>query len=132
MELSGISYSFLAYFVVFAILVGYIVKFLYNTPSYQPLNEGFYGGVARGSGLPQCLRTLPEGSELLDVLINQAGGNKAAADTVDLAEDACDAAAAADSTAAASNTSLNSAKFSGLNEEFPPLLSGKVDCARLS
>jgi hypothetical protein len=83
MELSGISYSFLAYFVVFAILVGYFVKFLYNTPSYQPLNEGFYGGVARGSGHPDCLRTLPEGSQLLDVLINQAGGNKAAAEASD-------------------------------------------------
>ncbi len=83
MELSVIPYSFLVYFIVFAVLVGIFVNFLYNTPSYEPVTETFYGGVARGSGHPDCLRTLPEGSQLLDVLIQRAGGNKVAAEGSD-------------------------------------------------
>ena len=83
MELSEIPYAFIVYFILFAVLIGLFVNFLYNTPSYQPVNEPFFGGVARGSGHPDCLRTLPEGSQLLDIIIKQAGGNKAAAEASD-------------------------------------------------
>jgi len=62
------SYSAMLYLVLFAVLVFFLVRFLLNTPSYPRMEEGFYGGVARGSGHPDCLRTLPEGSEILDVL----------------------------------------------------------------
>lgn len=35
--------------------------------------EGFYGGVARGSGHPDCLRTLVNGSQTLDYFTRVAG-----------------------------------------------------------
>jgi len=76
MELSDISYSFVFYIVLFAILVYFFVNFLYNTPSYQQLNEGFYGGVAAGSGTPLCLRDLPEGSEILNALMEGVNKNR--------------------------------------------------------
>jgi hypothetical protein len=41
---------------------------MFFTPKYKRVDEGFFGGVARGSGHPDCLRTIPEGSEILDVL----------------------------------------------------------------
>jgi len=75
MDLSGIPFTFLVYFIVFAILVGLFVNFLYNTPSYQPLNEGFYGGVARGSGLPLCSRNLDEGPEILNTIQTPTNGS---------------------------------------------------------
>ena len=77
MALSDISYSFIFYIVLFALFVGVFVYFLYNTPSYNRVDEGFYGGVARGSGHPDCVRTLPEGAEILDVLTGRIESNKA-------------------------------------------------------
>jgi hypothetical protein len=38
------------------------------------MKEGF-GGVARGSGHPDCVRTLPEGAELLDALQSRVAAN---------------------------------------------------------
>jgi hypothetical protein len=35
--------------------------------------EGFFGGVARGAGHPDCLRNLNEGPELLDIVRSAAG-----------------------------------------------------------
>lgn len=55
--------------IVVALCVGLIVSYIYFTPKYPRLDEGFFGGVARGSGHPDCLRTLPEGSEILNVLM---------------------------------------------------------------
>ena len=68
MDIAPTSYSAMLYLVFFAVLVFFLLRFLLNTPSYPRMEEGFYGGVARGSGHPDCLRTLPEGSEILDVL----------------------------------------------------------------
>ena len=54
-----------------AVLVGVGVYFMFFTPKYTRATEsteGFFGGVARGSGHPDCLRTLPEGSEILDMI----------------------------------------------------------------
>lgn len=75
MELSDISYSFVFYIVLFTVLVYFFVNFLYNTPSYQPMKEGFYGGVSRGSGHQDCTRTLPEAAELLGVLQPRINAN---------------------------------------------------------
>ena len=57
-------------FVLFmlAIILFFTVKIMSTTPFYKYFSEGFFGGVARGSGEPDSLRTLPEGSELLDIL----------------------------------------------------------------
>lgn len=73
MELSNISYTFVLYIIFIAVVVGTIVNFFYNTPQYKRINEPFYGGVARGAGHPDCLRTLPEGSEILTVFLGRMG-----------------------------------------------------------
>lgn len=62
----NLPYKFIFYILVTGMIVGLLVKFMLDTPPYQ-YNEGF-GGIARGSGQPDSLRTLPEGSEILDVL----------------------------------------------------------------
>ncbi len=69
------SYSAVFYLVVFAVLVGFLVYFFLTTPKYPRVDEPFYGGVARGSGHPDCLRTLPEGSEILDALTTRIQGS---------------------------------------------------------
>ena len=51
-----------------AIIIFFTVKIMSSKPFYNYFSEGFFGGVARGSGEPDSLRTLPEGSELLDIL----------------------------------------------------------------
>lgn len=68
--LSGIPplpYKFILYIIVICVIVGLLVQFMVSTPQFTNVYEGF-GGIARGSGKPDSLRTLPEGSEILDVL----------------------------------------------------------------
>ena len=52
----------------------FLVKIFYFNPMYPRIGEGFYGGVARGAGHPDCLRTLPEGAELLDMVSKRVKG----------------------------------------------------------
>jgi hypothetical protein len=66
-----IPYTMIFTIILVAVLVGFFVHFMYFTPKFPRTNEGFFGGVARGSGHPDCLRTLPEGSEILDVLLSR-------------------------------------------------------------
>lgn len=68
MDLSVIPFKLILSVIILAIIVGFIVSFVFYTPKYKRVDEGFFGGVARGSGHPDCLRTLPEGSQILDVL----------------------------------------------------------------
>ena len=68
MESLQVPYRLVLTIVVIAVIVGLIVNLMYFTPKYKRVDEGFFGGVARGSGHPDCLRTLPEGSELLDLV----------------------------------------------------------------
>lgn len=75
MDLSNIPYMLIFSIIVACIFVGLIVYFMYSTPKYKRVDEGFFGGVARGSGHPDCLRTLPEGSEILDVLLGRVDAN---------------------------------------------------------
>jgi hypothetical protein len=77
MDLSQVPYTLIFYIILSAIIVGLVVYFMLFTPKYKHVNEGFYGGVARGSGHPDCLRTLPEGSEILDTLLGRIEANKA-------------------------------------------------------
>lgn len=70
MQISDIPFTLIFYLLVVIIIVGILVNFILFTPKYKGVNEGFFGGVARGSGHPDCLRTLPEGSEILNVLID--------------------------------------------------------------
>lgn len=76
MELSGIPYMLIINIILTAILVGVVVYVFYFIPKYRHVDEGFFGGVARGSGHPDCLRTLPEGSQILDVLLNKGISDK--------------------------------------------------------
>ena len=78
MELSKVPYMLIINLILAAILVGGLVYFMFFTPKYKRSsmsNEGFFGGVARGSGHPDCLRTLPEGSEILDTLLRRVDVN---------------------------------------------------------
>jgi hypothetical protein len=77
MELANVPYILIMNVLLAAVLVGLLVYFMFFTPKYKRVNEGFFGGVARGSGHPDCLRTLPEGSEILDTLLNRATANSA-------------------------------------------------------
>lgn len=54
-----------------ALLIGGVVKFMNTTHVYPRPYEGFYGGIAKGSGTPDCLRTLPEASRLLEMLLGR-------------------------------------------------------------
>jgi len=60
--------------VLIAVFAWFIAKTFYFNPAYPRIGEGFYGGVARGAGHPDCLRTLPEGSELLDMVSSRVKG----------------------------------------------------------
>jgi hypothetical protein len=66
-----VPYKLVLTILVVAVTVGLVVNLMFFTPKYKRVDEGFYGGVARGSGHPDCLRTLPEGSELLNLLTNK-------------------------------------------------------------
>lgn len=75
MELSGVPYMLIFNILLAAVFVGLLVHFMFFTPKYKRVDEGFFGGVARGSGHPDCLRTLPEGSEILDTLLGRIEAN---------------------------------------------------------
>jgi hypothetical protein len=75
MDLSEVSYTLIINVLLAAVLIGLVVHFMFFTPKYKRQDEGFFGGVARGSGHPDCLRTLPEGSEILDILLSRVAAN---------------------------------------------------------
>lgn len=56
--------------VIIAIVVFFIVRMMSTTPMFTFMSEGF-AGVTRGSGEPDSPRTLPEGSQLLDILASR-------------------------------------------------------------
>ena len=68
MDFSQVPYRFIIGIILLSIIIFFVVKFMFYTPKYKRVDEGFYGGVVRGSGHPDCLRVLPEGSEILDIL----------------------------------------------------------------
>jgi len=61
--------------VALATIVYGLIYFMNTTPNYNRVDEGFYGGVARGSGHPDCLRTLPEAAQVLDIVYNNSAGS---------------------------------------------------------
>ena len=69
-----VPYDWIITILFVAIIVGLIVRTTVFIPSFYDTNEGFYGGVARGAGVPDCLRTLPEASELLGMLSSRVAG----------------------------------------------------------
>jgi len=71
MDLGTVPYTLIFSLLLVAVFVGLLIYFMYFTPKYKRVDEGFFGGVARGSGHPDCLRTLPEGSEILDTLLSR-------------------------------------------------------------
>jgi len=71
----NLPYSLIFYIGVTALIVGSLLYVLLYIPKYKCFTEGF-GGVARGSGEPDSLRTLPEASQILDILHNGVEANK--------------------------------------------------------
>jgi hypothetical protein len=84
-----VPYDWIITILFVAIIVGLIVRTTLFTPSFYQMNEGFYGGVARGAGIPDCLRTLPEASELLDILSGSNGSDDYREFTLILSKLAC-------------------------------------------
>ena len=72
----NLPYSLIFYICITAVVVGLLLYLILFVPRYKCFNEGFFGGVSRGSGEPDSLRTLPEGSEILDILHNGLESNK--------------------------------------------------------
>jgi hypothetical protein len=85
-----ITASDITLIIVIAISLWFLAKLFYFTPHYLRVDEPFYGGAARGTGHPDCLRTLPEASQLLDLLSSKGinsvppGINDASADYMEL------------------------------------------------
>jgi len=69
-----VPYDWIITILFVAIIVGLIVKTTLFQPSFPSMDEGFYGGAVRGTGMPDCLRTLPEASELLDMVSGRVSG----------------------------------------------------------
>ena len=69
-----VPYDWIITILFIAVIVGLIIRTVLFTPLFPQIGEGFYGGVARGAGVPDCLRTLPEASELLDLLSGRVSG----------------------------------------------------------
>jgi hypothetical protein len=64
-----------------AIIVWFVVHFIMSTRRFgsvyeQKTSEGFFGGAAVGTGTPDCLRTLPEGSQILEALSSKKIGTE--------------------------------------------------------
>jgi hypothetical protein len=84
-----IPYELIIKVVIIALLIFVLIRFMNHVPRYNRVDEGF-AGVTRGSGHPDCLRTLPEASQILDVLQshgvdrNPAGISDASADYAEL------------------------------------------------
>jgi hypothetical protein len=61
-----------AWLVILVVIVGYIAYVIFHMPRFQQcagnpmVQEGFFGGVAVGSGHPDCLRTLEGSAALLE------------------------------------------------------------------
>ncbi len=90
--------------VVAVLTVSFLVYFVYSKASTVPLpsyksgfqdvkdgsgakvKEGFYGGVARGSGIPDCLRESSEGAELIGMFMGRKEGDRYVESDGDLRE----------------------------------------------
>lgn len=67
MNLSIIS---ILWIIIIVIVVGYVVSVTVKTPRYQQQScEGFFGGVVRGAGHPDCLRTLQGAAEIMGAFL---------------------------------------------------------------
>ena len=64
--MAEVPYELIIKIVMIAVVVFFLIRFMNSAPKYNRV-EGF-AGVARGAGHPDCLRTLPEASQLLDIL----------------------------------------------------------------
>ena len=83
--MAEVPYELIIKIVMIAVLVFFLIRFMNSVPKYNRVDEGF-AGVARGAGHPDCLRTLPEASQILDILrgVNIGAGSNASADYKEL------------------------------------------------
>ena len=65
--MAEVPYELIIKIVMIAVVVFFLIRFMNSVPKYNRVDEGF-AGVARGAGHPDCLRTLPEASQILDIL----------------------------------------------------------------
>ena len=65
-DMSDVPYLLISVLLVVAVVAFYLSRLFVSVPFYH--REGFYGGATRGTGTPDSLRTLPEASQLLEIL----------------------------------------------------------------
>jgi len=69
--LTKVPVTSVIWIIVLVVVVGYVANVIFTTPRYQEsgaTSEGFFGGVVRGSGHPDCLRTLDTAAQVLAAL----------------------------------------------------------------
>lgn len=67
MELSDIPFIWIIIIILFMVVVGLVVKVMYETPHFPRMHEGFES--------PDCLRTLPEAAVLLAIFTNRGSAD---------------------------------------------------------
>ena len=80
-RLAKVSWTSILWILLLALVVYFVSTVYLQYPRYgqavPPMaSEGFFGGVARGAGHPDCLRTLNDGAELLALVMTPETTNK--------------------------------------------------------
>jgi hypothetical protein len=73
-----IPFKLIAAIILAAAILFVVTRMFYNTPQFQRVDEGFYGGTASGTGYSDCLRDIPQAAHILNVL---AGTSKGASES---------------------------------------------------
>lgn len=73
-----VPFKLIAAIILAAAILFVVSRMFYNTPQFQRVDEGFYGGASRGMGHSDCLRDIPQAAHILDVL---AGTSKGASES---------------------------------------------------
>ena len=63
-----VPYQWIVVVLFMVVIVWAMIRMTASTPSFPTVDEGFYGGAVHGTGIPDCLRTLPEASRLLEIV----------------------------------------------------------------
>lgn len=80
-RLAKVSWTSILWILLLTLVVYFVSTVYLKYPRYDQavppiVSEGFFGGVARGAGHPDCLRTLNDGAELLALVMTPETTNR--------------------------------------------------------